>query len=484
MVFSSVIFIFLFLPFVLSAYFLIKSKYRNLFLLSTSLLFYFWAEGIYVAVIIAYMVANYFFGRNIDKHQSANNPRASRQARVIFLWALCFNLAPLIFFKYTNFFIDNYNDLVSASGYTIMIGQIHLPIGISFFTFQALSYIIDVFRKNVKASTSLIDFSMYKAFFPQLIAGPIVRYRDISHQIAERLITVQSLSAGIKKFIIGLAKKVLIADTLASFVDQVFEMPPDMLSPSVAWLGIVCYALQIYFDFSGYSDMAIGLAKMFGFDFLENFNYPYMARSIREFWQKWHISLTTWFRDYLYIPLGGNQRNITRVSINLLTVFLICGLWHGAKWTFVLWGLWHGIFLLLERTGFGKLLNSTITPVRYLYTGVIILIGWVFFRAETVLYAFGYLKVMSGLSINHSFPTALLNAKIIIALILGLIGSTPFINKLLTYHDHYMPGKSRLRMARKTFAELMILTFYSFLFLICIVFLSGNTYKPFIYFRF
>jgi alginate O-acetyltransferase complex protein AlgI len=268
--------------------------------------------------MIAYMVANYFFGRHIERYQSVNTPRSSKQAKIIFILALFFNLGLFIFFKYINFIVNNCNDLVAGSGYVVIITQIHLPIGISFFTFQALSYVIDVYRKDVKASTSLIDFSMYKSFFPQLIAGPIVRYRDVSRQIVERITTIKTLSVGIKRFIIGLAKKVLIANSLASFVDQVFAKPPDMLSPSVAWLGIVCYALQIYFDFSGYSDMAIGLAKMFGFDFLENFNYPYMARSIREFWRRWHISLSTWFRDYLYIPLGGNRGSHARVYGNLL----------------------------------------------------------------------------------------------------------------------------------------------------------------------
>jgi len=483
-VFSSIVFLFLFLPLVLSAYFLISKKYKNLFLLSASLVFYFWGEGKYVVVIIVYMVANYFFGRYIEKYQSVNTPRGSRHAKSIFILSICFNLGLFILFKYVDFFVNNYNDLIAGSGYAVSIGRIHLPIGISFFTFQSLSYVIDVYRKDVKASTSLIDYSMYKTFFPQLIAGPIVRYRDVSRQIVERITTIKTLSAGIKRFVIGLAKKVLIANTLGSFVDQIFNMPPNLLSTSGAWLGIVCYALQIYFDFSGYSDMAIGLAKMLGFDFLENFNYPYIARSIREFWRRWHISLSTWFRDYLYIPLGGNRKSVTRVYGNLLIVFLLCGLWHGANWTFVLWGLWHGIFLILERTKFGKLLDLTFTPVRHLYTGMVILIGWVLFRAETVSYAMDYLKVMSGFAINHSFPTMLVNSKIIIALVLGLIGSTPFVGNLLNYHAHDMEDKNKSRTALNILAESMILTFYLLLFLTCVVFLSGDTYNPFIYFRF
>ena len=484
MVFSSIVFIFLFLPLVLSAYFLISKKYKNLFLLSVSLMFYFWGEGKYVVVIIAYMVANYFFGRYIEKYQSVNTPRGSRQAKSIFILSICFNLGLFILFKYVDFFVNNYNDLIAGSGYAVSIGRIHLPIGISFFTFQSLSYVIDVYRKDVKASTSLIGYSMYKTFFPQLIAGPIVRYRDVSRQIVERITTIKTLSAGIKRFIIGLAKKVLIANTLGSFVDQIFNIPPNMLSTSVAWLGIVCYALQIYFDFSGYSDMAIGLAKMLGFDFLENFNYPYIARSIREFWRRWHISLSTWFRDYLYIPLGGNRKSVARVYGNLLVVFLLCGLWHGANWTFVLWGLWHGIFLILERTKFGKFLDLAFTPIRHLYAGMVILIGWVFFRSETIPYAIGYLKVMSGFAINHSFTTMLVNSKIILALGLGLIGSTPFIRNLLNYLKNHMPDNDRLRAVLNVLAESMILIFYLLLFLTCVVFLSGDTYNPFIYFRF
>lgn len=484
MVFSSIVFLFLFLPLVLSAYFLVNKKQRNLVLLLASLVFYYWGEGKYVFVLIAYMVANYFFGRYIETYQSAKTPRGTRHAQLIFILSLCFNLGLFILFKYVNFFVNSYNDLVAGSVYTITIRHIHLPIGISFFTFQALSYVMDVYRKDVKASTNLIDFSMYKAFFPQLIAGPIVRYRDVSRQVVERITTTKTMSAGIKRFIIGLAKKVLIANSLASFVDQVFEMPLDTLSTGIAWFGIVCYALQIYFDFSGYSDMAIGLAKMFGFDFLENFNYPYMARSIREFWRRWHISLSTWFRDYLYIPLGGNRGSVARVFGNLLIVFLLCGLWHGASWTFVLWGLWHGLFLVLERTTFGRVLDSSFTPIRYLYTILVILIGWVFFRAETVSYALSYLKVMFGFTMNHPFPVTLFNAKTILALVLGLIGSTPFISNLQNYYERGLSDNGRSRTALHVPAEPVILVFVSILFLVCVIFLSYDTYNPFIYFRF
>ncbi|HXX80024.1 MAG TPA: MBOAT family O-acyltransferase, partial [Thermodesulfovibrionales bacterium] len=260
--------------------------------------------------------------------------------------------------------------------------------------------------------------------------------------------------------------------------------PLDTLSTTVAWLGIVCYALQIYFDFSGYSDMAIGLAKMFGFDFLENFNYPYLARSIREFWRRWHISLSTWFRDYLYIPLGGNRGSVARVFGNLLTVFLLCGLWHGASWTFVLWGLWHGLFLVLERTTFGKILDSSFAPMRYLYTYLIILIGWVFFRADTVSYALCYLKVMFSFAVDNPFPVNLLNAKTILAFVLGLIGSTPFISNLLNYHERSLSDNGRSRIALNVLTEPIILAFVIVLFMVSTIFLSYNTYNPFIYFRF
>ena len=395
MVFSSPIFLFAFLPIVLALYFVVGRRFHNVLLIIASLLFYAWGETIYILIMVSSILLNYVLAIMIQKgHDSGLDLRA----RTFLIIAVIANLCLLCYFKYANFLVDSLDFILNAvrlNWLEVRLSPVHLPIGISFFTFHSLSYVIDVYRKVVTAQRNLVNMALYISFFPQLIAGPIIRYHDIAAQIENRNVTPDKFAYGIQRFIMGLGKKVLIANTLAMAADQVFAIPAAQLTTGLAWLGITCYTLQIYFDFSGYSDMAIGLGRMFGFEILENFNYPYISSSIREFWRRWHISLTNWFRDYLYIPLGGNRGTPARTYLNLLTVFFLCGLWHGASWTFVVWGLYHGAFLILERLKFGKLLNSAWSPVRHLYTILVFMVGWVFFRSDTLPYALEFLKAMS-----------------------------------------------------------------------------------------
>ena len=349
MVFSEPAFLFWFLPLLLGAYFLCPRAGRNALLLAASLIFYAWGEGGFVLVMLASIGMNYAFGLLIERRVSTHKTCAA-------LWlGIIANLLLLAAYKYTGFVSSNLCGLLRWWGVdTADPLPVHLPIGISFFTFQAMSYLVDVHRRQVPAQRNPLHVALYISMFPQLIAGPIVRYRDIARQIVDRAVTRQGFASGIRRFAIGLGKKVIIANSLAWPADQIFTIPNHELTTAVAWWGVTCYTLQIYFDFSGYSDMAVGLGRMFGFEFMENFNYPYIARSMTDFWRRWHISLSTWFRDYLYIPLGGNRRGRARTLVNLALVFFLCGLWHGASWTFAIWGLYHGLFLILERRGGGN----------------------------------------------------------------------------------------------------------------------------------
>lgn len=377
MLFSSIIFLFQFLPLCLLLYFLAGKRLRNLLLLIASLVFYAWGESYYVLLMLVSILVNYICGLMIDRY------RGRQAARGFLIAAIAFNVLSISVFKYANFLVDNLNTVLSQIGAgPIELAPIHLPIGISFFTFQAMSYAVDVYRRDASVQRNPLNIGLYIALFPQLIAGPIIRYHDIAAQLIRRRVRLDDLSYGIERFVVGLGKKVLIANQVAIIADQVFSFPYETLTPGVAWLGVLCYTLQIYFDFSGYSDMAIGLGRMFGFHFLENFNYPYISRSIREFWRRWHISLSSWFRDYLYIPLGGNHKGPLRTYLNLLIVFFLCGLWHGAGWNFVIWGLLHGLFLVIERLGFEKILNRCWSPLRYLYVMLVVCTGWVFFELK------------------------------------------------------------------------------------------------------
>jgi alginate O-acetyltransferase complex protein AlgI len=393
MVFSSSIFLFLFLPGVLLVHFLLPSRFRNLWLFIASLFFYAWGEVIYSLVMLASIAINYTFAMLIGRQLERRN------ATTLLRLAVSTNLLLLIVFKYANFIAAQMNCLLTwlGIGSVELVEPIHLPIGISFYTFQAMSYVIDVYRGEVEVQRDPLKVGLYITLFPQLIAGPIVRYRDIAAQILSRSIQFADFTYGVRRFIIGLGKKVLIANTLAGPADKIFSCAPENMTPAVAWFGVACYAMQIYFDFSGYSDMAIGLGRMLGFRFLENFNYPYIARSMTEFWRRWHISLTTWFRDYLYVPLGGNRRGPLKTYANLLTVFLLCGLWHGANWNFALWGLFHGFFLIIERAKWNWHTPISLRPLAHVYVALVCMISWTFFRADTLANAFSLLSLMFGI---------------------------------------------------------------------------------------
>lgn len=480
MVFSSPIFLFVFLPLTLGLYYLLPRAAKNGFLLAASLVFYAWGELFFVLVMLASISFNYIFGRLIG-----NSPGAGHKKRVLAA-GITANLGLLAYFKYANFIVENLGQagLVDASNWT----PVHLPLGISFFTFQAMSYLVDVYRGENQAQRSLVNVALYIALFPQLIAGPIVRYHDIASQIRDRVISLLLINSGIQRFIYGLAKKVLIANPLGLVADQVFAISGGDLTTGTAWLGLVCYTLQIYFDFSGYSDMAIGLGRMLGFRFLENFNYPYISRSIKEFWRRWHISLSSWFRDYLYIPLGGNKKGEQRTYMNLLIVFCLCGLWHGASWTFLVWGLFHGVFLILERTRFGSVLERLPVPVRHVYTLMVVMAGWVFFRTESMGEAMQFFSALVGQSAATGDAHALsqyLDIKVAFLLIVAVVLATPLsakINAALMGVAHNRDLEfAGPKAAVYSLGNVMVLVA---LFLLVLTAIASNAYNPFIYFRF
>jgi alginate O-acetyltransferase complex protein AlgI len=387
-VFSSVTFLFFFLPPVVIAYHLVPRRIRNGLLFVTSLLFYAWGAGIFVVGLLGSIAANYVIGLQLERRVDAADLPAARRVLAV---GVVVNLALLAWFKYANFAIATWNGGLEAAGLpTLPWAPILLPIGISFFTFHALSYLVDIYRGVARHLVAPVDFGLYIAFFPQLIAGPIVRFHEIRDQLVERRETVDAAAAGLYRFALGLGKKVLIADTVAPIANAAFGTPTDQLSTGVALLGVLAYTVQLYFDFSGYSDMALGLGLLFGVRFPENFNRPYASRSITEFWRRWHMSLSRWFRDYLYIPLGGNRGTDRQTFRNLVLVFLATGLWHGANWTFIVWGAWHGVLLLIERaTGAGRGERPRARPWQ-LVTIVLVVAGWVLFRSPTLDYAFGY----------------------------------------------------------------------------------------------
>lgn len=501
MVFSSPIFLFLFLPFFLFGYYLIFSPVKlsndrqtqkvfltasNVFILSFSLLFYFWGEAWLVLIMLTSTVIDYFCGLAIGN--SSNIKR-----RKIFLsFSILANLSLLAFFKYFNFGIDSFNAISGSLGLSSWeindFMEIALPLGISFYTFQSMSYTIDVYRRDVKPTHNFFGFACFVTMFPQLVAGPIVRYRDVAAQIVERTINRALFASGCLRFILGLGKKVLIANTLAVPADKIFAIPTEQLTPGLAWLGIACYTLQIYFDFSGYSDMAIGLGRMLGFTFPENFNYPYFAKSIQEFWRRWHISLSSWFRDYLYIPLGGGRGNPVRVYFNLVLVFFLCGLWHGASWVFVVWGLYHGVFLVIERLGFATWLERQWLPIRHLYVLLAAIGGWVLFRSENFDQALAFYSALSGFASGDAIQFNVqryLSNDVMIALVWGSLFSWPVIPCLKEWHlkiHTTLPVKTGHAFhfsysLAKTGAFLVV-------FFLSIMSISSGAYNPFIYFRF
>lgn len=478
MVFSSLLFLTLFLPIVLTIYFILPWKLKNLWLLVTSLFFYFWGEIQYGWIMLMSIGLNYIFGLWI------NQAKEKQSAKKVVAIAVVANLALLIFFKYAHFFFQNLTFLGLKS---IKFDAIALPIGISFFTFHALSYVIDVYRHESYVQKNPINFGLYIAFFPQLIAGPIIRYHDIDAQLEKRQITRDNLAYGIERFIIGLSKKVLIANVLAGPADKIFGLSVGNLSTSLAWFGLICYALQIYFDFSGYSDMAIGLARMFGFKFLENFNYPYISRSITEFWHRWHISLSNWFRDYLYIPLGGNRKGKLRTYFNLITVFFLCGLWHGASWNFIIWGLFYGLVLVLERVGILKSFIEKSKVISHFYTLFIILMAWVFFRTETLEDSFHFFQALFGLQLELNQAILeladLCQPLVAISLGVGLLGSTPLVANL--FQTNFIEkNETNFKTRFSQFLWICRPLVFLSLMIVCVMRLTAGTFNPFIYFRF
>ncbi len=474
MVFSSTVFLFLFLPIVLLLYYSAGKSLKNGILLAASLFFYAWGEPVMVLLMLVSIVINYILGLQV-----ASSPFRSRRSKCYLGLAIFINLGFLAFFKYANFLVDNLNLLFKGLHIAqINMDTIELPIGISFFTFQIMSYVIDVYRQDAKVQKSILNLGLYISMFPQLIAGPIVRYSDVARQIDDRQISIPGVAYGVRRFIVGLGKKVLIANLLGEVADKIFALTENQLGAATAWLGILCYGLQIYYDFSGYSDMAIGLGKLFGFDFLENFNYPYISRNIKEFWRRWHISLSTWFRDYLYIPLGGNRKGKSRTYMNLIIVFFLCGLWHGASWNFVVWGLFHGFFLVIERMKFGKVIDSLVRPLQHVYTLVVVLIGWVFFRADTLSQSLHYLQSMFSFGSGQTSAVGYLNMQVILALAAGIAGSMPFLKSLQKRISSVK--SSAVKAAAGAFREVALVV----ILLLCIMYLASSTYNPFIYFRF
>lgn len=475
MVFSSSVFLFLFLPIVLFTYFIVPTKFKNLILLIASLFFYAWGEPKFVIIMLISIIINYIFGLVINL-----NKEKKTKSKIFLALMVISNLLILCVFKYLNFIVDNINSVFNLS---ISIPNISLPIGISFFTFQAMSYVIDIYRDDAKVQRNPLNLALYISLFPQLIAGPIVRYQTIAEQLNKRFTNFSKFNHGIKRFIIGLGKKMILANNCGYIADQVFSQTPTDLTTSLAWIGIISYTLQIYFDFSAYSDMAIGLGKMFGFDFLENFNYPYISKSVSEFWRRWHISLSSWFRDYLYIPLGGNRKGNPATYRNLFIVWLATGIWHGASWTFIAWGLYFGVLIMLERAFLGKLLRKIPKFMQILYTLIIVIIGWVFFRSETFMYAFTFLGVLSGFNGTGLWDinTFYYISEYGIILSLAIIGSTPFLKIIFNKIEFKSENSLFIKIFGK---EIFINSYLVMILLISVSYVITGTFNPFIYFRF
>ncbi|OMP32512.1 membrane-bound O-acyltransferase family protein [Mangrovimonas sp. DI 80] len=475
MLFSSPIFLFLFLPLTIIIYRLVPKKLKNLLLLLASLFFYTWGEKELIVIILASTLIDFISGQIIDNGQRKTG---------LFL-SLVFNLGLLLYFKYANFVFSNLADLLNTLQVPVNFGStfsnIALPLGISFYTFQTMSYTIDVYRGQVKAQRNLINFATYVCFFPQLIAGPIVRYKDIQAELTNRKTTSNLFASGVERFIIGLAKKMIIANNCAFLADGVFNLPSDERSALIAWLGILAYSFQIYFDFSGYSDMAIGLGKMFGFNFPENFNFPYISKSIQEFWRRWHITLSSWFKDYLYISLGGNRKGKMFTYLNLFIVFLLTGLWHGANWTFIVWGLIHGGFMIIERIGFKDRLQKLPNVISHLYTLLVVGLSWVFFRSDTIQDSINYLGNLFSLKneTNIDFLNFYLTKEVLFVLVLAVTFSTPLV-------DSTKKGLKRLGIFPKSNESIHTVKFVCLiaLFIISCFYVATDSYNPFIYFRF
>lgn len=493
MLFSSMFFLWMFLPFVICGNFLLSVirypkgvsgiRVKNTFLLLCSILFYAWGEINYLFIMLGSILLNYIGGRLID-----SSPKFKRGKLFV---VIALNLGLLFVFKYFNMLVIVIESILSFEGNGIQLLQnmlsmqgtgelglpyIVLPIGISFFTFQAMSYVIDVYWGKAPVQKNLFDFALYVSFFPQLVAGPIVKYSDIAEQLKNRKETVSMFVDGQKRFCYGLAKKVLLSNTFAEVCDTIWALNIDTLGTSVSWLGILAYTLQIYYDFSGYSDMAIGIGKMLGFSFKENFNYPYTSLSIQEFWRRWHISLSTWFREYVYIPLGGNRRGKGRTYLNLFIVFFLTGIWHGANFTFLVWGLWYALFLILERLFLGKWLQKNpVKIVNWIYSILVVMIGWVFFRAENLFDALTYLQQMFGGSASTYTVVSFLSMKSVVAFIAGILFAGFMQRPMMGIYE---------KIKYRTPVMICDLTIQLVTLVLSIFMMVSGTYNPFIYFQF
>lgn len=470
MLFSSIPFLYYFLPCVILLYLIAPRFLKNTVLLLSSLVFYAWGEPKYVIWMILSIILGYVFGLLIEKYRKKGNHRL---AKLFMILSVTSSLAVLGYFKYADFFISNIN---AVTGRSIPLLKIALPVGISFYTFQILSYTVDVYRGDVAAQKNPIDLATYVALFPQLIAGPIVRYSDIAEQLRNRNHSFEKISAGMSRFIIGLSKKILIANFLGELCDT-FKASGDK-SVLFFWLYAIAYTLHIYFDFSGYSDMAIGLGKIFGFDFLENFNYPYISGSVTEFWRRWHMSLSSWFKEYVYIPLGGNRKGLTRQLVNISIVWALTGLWHGASWNFVVWGVYYGIILIIEKLGLLKLLKKCPAAIGHIYSLIIIVTGWVIFAVDDLGQAVHYIGMMLGSSgvfagddFMYYFGTR------VWLLIACAIGSTPLPKMVCDAALKKLGKKEALSGVLETLLMIGIMV-------LSMAFLVSGSYNPFLYFRF
>lgn len=475
MVFSSIVFLLYFLPAFLLLYFVTPAKLKNLLILFSSILFYAWGAPLFIFVILGTTTLDFFLVRVM--HKSAND----KKRKFFLVLSLCLNLGLLFYFKYCNFFVENFNTLLHVIGVNgVKWASVILPIGISFYTFESLTYAIDVYRRVHKPLSNFWNYQMYIILFPKLIAGPIVRYHEISDQVSDRSVnyTIDNILAGFYRFCIGLGKKVFIANVMAAKADLIFSSDLATITAGTAWLGALTYTFQIYFDFSGYSDMAIGLGKMMGFKFPENFNNPYTSQSITEFWRRWHMTLGNWMRNYLYIPLGGSKvESKSRLYFNLWFVFLASGFWHGAAWTFIIWGIYHGIWLVLERAFLLKIYQKIGPIASTLLCFVLVLIGWVFFRADSFSFALGMIKKMG--SFNFSIDGALLDTQFLFFAALAILFSffTAFSTGQKIQQKVYSSSFSILGNVGMTIASLLLFT-------LCVAAITSSNFNPFIYFRF
>lgn len=485
MSFSSPVFLFIFLPLTILIYQLTPRKAKNFLLLAASVFFYLWGDAGSLWVLAFSTLANYALGLTLQ------NARTEKSRKMFLTAAATFNVALLFYYK--RLFNPVLKFIVAKCAALGIFGPdvfnpacIPFPLGVSFFTLAAIAYHVDIYRNKTVAERNAIDFGLYMSHFAKIVAGPIVRYTDISAELGARVITLESFSYGVRRFAVGLAKKVLVATPASQFANEAFKGVSGLDMPT-AWLGIVCYTIQIYFDFSGYSDMAIGIGHMFGFTFMENFNYPYISRSIREFWRRWHISLSTWLRDYLYIPLGGSRVSNHRTRFNIIVVFLLCGLWHGTQWHYIIWGGYYGIFLALERGPAGRVLEGAWKPLRHLYAILVVMIGWVFFRAENLHVAMSYLWAMCSFSL-HSFDyyyMSFVSSQLLLALIVGVVGSAPLpaLGKRLRGWVEAQDNRRLTGIFELNFS-IAVVVFTVFLLVASVMQIAVSTFTPFIYGKF